>query len=62
LKATADYADEPDRFWGAHASRVLPKAPVPSFVDDATLVEFGADKARQALDDFMILETAPPSG
>jgi hypothetical protein len=30
--------------------------------DDATLVEFVADKARQALDDFMTWETAPPSG
>ena len=28
----------------------------PSFVDDATLVEFVADKARQALDDFMTWE------
>ena len=26
------------------------------------LVEFVADKARQALDDFMTWETAPPSG
>jgi len=54
LKATADYADDPDRFWGAHASRVLAKAArfqVSSI--DATLVEFVANKARQALDYFM---------
>jgi hypothetical protein len=36
--------------------------PFPDFVDDATLVEFVADKACQALDDFMTWETAPPSG
>ena len=30
--------------------------------DDATVVEVVADKARQALDDFMTWETAPPSG
>jgi hypothetical protein len=34
------------------------RPPFPSFVDDATLVEFVADKARQALDDFMMWETA----
>lgn len=38
------------------------KTPFLGFVDDATVVEFVADKARQALDDFMIWETAPPSG
>jgi len=38
------------------------RRPFPGFVDDATLVEFVADKARQALDDFMIWETALPSG
>ena len=38
------------------------RRPFPSFVDDATLVEFVADKARQALDDFMTWETAAPSG
>jgi hypothetical protein len=38
------------------------RRPFPSFVDDATLVEFVADKARQALDDFMTWETAPLSG
>lgn len=38
------------------------KIPFLGFVDDATVVEFVADKARQALDDFMIWETAAPSG
>ena len=38
------------------------KTPFLGFVDDATVVEFVADKARQALDDFMTWETAPPSG
>ena len=37
------------------------KTPFLGFVDDATVVEFVADNARQALDDFMIWETAPPS-
>ena len=32
------------------------RRPFPSFVDDAILVEFVADKARQALDDFMTWE------
>ena len=36
--------------------------PFLGFVDDAIVVEFVADKARQALDDFMTWETAPPSG
>ena len=38
------------------------KTPFLGFVDDATVIEFVADKARQALDDFMTWETAPPSG
>ena len=38
------------------------KTPFLGFVDDATVVEFVADKTRQTLDDFMIWETAPPSG
>jgi hypothetical protein len=38
------------------------RRPFLGFVDDATVVEFVADKARQALDDFMTWETAPPSG
>ncbi len=37
------------------------KTPFLGFVDDATVIEFVADKARQALDDFMTWETAPPS-
>ncbi len=35
---------------------------ISNVVDDATVIEFVADKARQALDDFMTWETAPPSG
>ena len=38
------------------------KTPFLGFVDDATVVEFVADKSRQALDEFMIWETAPRSG
>jgi uncharacterized membrane protein YkvA (DUF1232 family) len=33
------------------------KIPFLGFVDDATVVEFVADKTRQTLDDFMIWET-----
>jgi hypothetical protein len=62
LKATADYADEPDRFWERTRLACWQRRPFPGFVDNATLVEFVADKARQALDDFMTWETAPPSG
>jgi uncharacterized membrane protein YkvA (DUF1232 family) len=38
------------------------KTPFLGFVDDATVVEFVADKTRQTLDDFMTWETTPPSG
>jgi uncharacterized membrane protein YkvA (DUF1232 family) len=39
---------------------LIPDAtPVLGFVDDATVIEFVADKARQTLDDFMTWETAP---
>jgi uncharacterized membrane protein YkvA (DUF1232 family) len=34
------------------------KTPFLGFVDDATVIEFVTDKNRQALDDFMIWETA----
>jgi uncharacterized membrane protein YkvA (DUF1232 family) len=34
------------------------KTPFLGFVDDATVVEFVTDKNRQALDDFMVWETA----
>jgi uncharacterized membrane protein YkvA (DUF1232 family) len=34
------------------------KTPFLGFVDDATVVEFVADKSRQALDEFMIWETS----
>jgi uncharacterized membrane protein YkvA (DUF1232 family) len=37
------------------------KTPFLGFVDDATVVEFVADKTRQTLDDFMTWETAPSS-
>ena len=38
---------------------LIPDAtPVLGFVDDATVIEFVTDKARQTLDDFMIWETA----
>jgi uncharacterized membrane protein YkvA (DUF1232 family) len=37
---------------------LIPDAtPVLGFVDDATVVEFVADKTRQTLDDFMMWET-----
>jgi uncharacterized membrane protein YkvA (DUF1232 family) len=37
---------------------LIPDAtPVLGFVDDATVVEFVADKTRQTLDDFMVWET-----
>jgi uncharacterized membrane protein YkvA (DUF1232 family) len=37
---------------------LIPDAtPVLGFVDDATVIEFVADKTRQTLDDFMIWET-----
>jgi uncharacterized membrane protein YkvA (DUF1232 family) len=38
------------------------KTPFLGFVDDATVVEFVADKTRQTLDDFMAWETMPSSG
>jgi uncharacterized membrane protein YkvA (DUF1232 family) len=38
------------------------KTPFLGFVDDATVVEFVADKTRQTLDDFMTWETTTPSG
>jgi uncharacterized membrane protein YkvA (DUF1232 family) len=39
---------------------LIPDAtPVLGFVDDATVVEFVADKMRQTLDDFMIWEVVP---
>ena len=39
---------------------LIPDAtPVLGFVDDATVVEFVADKMRQTLDDFMVWEVAP---
>jgi uncharacterized membrane protein YkvA (DUF1232 family) len=38
------------------------QTPFLGFVDDATVVEFVADKTRQTLDDFMAWETTPPSG
>jgi uncharacterized membrane protein YkvA (DUF1232 family) len=39
---------------------LIPDAtPVLGFVDDATVVEFVADKTRQILDNFMIWETTP---
>jgi uncharacterized membrane protein YkvA (DUF1232 family) len=34
------------------------KTPFLGFVDDATVIEFVTDKNRQALDDFMVWETA----
>src|SRR6266699_5502135 len=38
---------------------LIPDAtPVLGFVDDATVIEFVTDKARQTLDDFMMWETA----
>jgi len=38
---------------------LIPDAtPVLGFVDDATVIEFVADKTRQTLDDFMMWETA----
>jgi len=33
--------------------------PVLGFVDDATVIEFVADKTRETLDDFMMWETTP---
>jgi uncharacterized membrane protein YkvA (DUF1232 family) len=37
---------------------LIPDAtPVLGFIDDATVVEFVADKTRQTLDDFMVWET-----
>ena len=38
------------------------QTPFLGFVDDATVVEFVADKTRQTLDDFMVWETTAPSG
>ena len=39
---------------------LIPDAtPVLGFVDDATVIEFVADKMRQTLDDFMMWETTP---
>jgi Uncharacterized conserved protein len=38
------------------------QTPFLGFVDDATVVEFVADKTRQTLDDFMTWETTSPSG
>ena len=38
------------------------KTPFLGFVDDATVIEFVTDKNRQALDDFMIWETASAGG
>lgn len=39
---------------------LIPDAtPVLGFVDDATVVEFVADKTRETLDDFMMWETTP---
>ena len=39
---------------------LIPDAtPVLGFIDDATVVEFVADKMRQTLDDFMIWEVVP---
>jgi uncharacterized membrane protein YkvA (DUF1232 family) len=38
------------------------QTPFLGFVDDATVVEFVADRARQTLDDFMVWETASPTG
>jgi uncharacterized membrane protein YkvA (DUF1232 family) len=39
---------------------LIPDAtPVLGFVDDATVIEFVADKMRQTLDDFMTWETTP---
>jgi uncharacterized membrane protein YkvA (DUF1232 family) len=39
---------------------LIPDAtPVLGFVDDATVIEFVADKMRETLDDFMIWEVAP---
>jgi len=39
---------------------LIPDAtPVLGFVDDATVIEFVADKTRQTLDDFMMWETTP---
>jgi uncharacterized membrane protein YkvA (DUF1232 family) len=38
---------------------LIPDAtPVLGFIDDATVVEFVADKTRQTLDDFMVWETS----
>ena len=38
---------------------LIPDAtPVLGFIDDATVIEFVADKMRQTLDDFMIWEVA----
>src|SRR5246127_2934242 len=37
------------------------KTPFLGFVDDATVIEFVTDKNRQALDDFMVWETASAS-
>lgn len=36
------------------------KTPFLGFVDDATVVEFVADRTRQTLDDFMVWETTDP--
>ena len=39
---------------------LIPDAtPVLGFIDDATVIEFVADKMRDTLDDFMIWEVAP---
>jgi len=39
---------------------LIPDAtPVLGFVDDATVIEFVADKTRETLDDFMMWETTP---
>src|SRR5947208_12287204 len=39
---------------------LIPDAtPVLGFIDDATVIEFVADKTRQTLDDFMMWETTP---
>ena len=38
------------------------QTPFLGFVDDATVVEFVADKTRRTLDDFMVWETTAPSG
>ena len=38
------------------------KTPFLGFIDDATVVEFVADRTRQTLDDFMTWETTATAG